>query len=213
MRRNQQYFWALIVTGSVLLSGCAALTKGRADLDLGMKERGIASWYGDDFHGWVTASGEPYHMYAFTAAHRTLPLGTVARITNVVNGRHVMVRINDRGPYVNGRILDLSYAAANALGMVGQGVSAIHLEVVGQDRVDIEVGGGEQRTGGTLGLSDRPLETMPIPDVPNIAKEQSYHAKAGIRAMDILRERRTRRVADVMAAERRVEVVAECAFA
>ena len=102
MRRNQQYFWALIVTGSVLLSGCAALTKGRADLDLGMKERGIASWYGDDFHGWVTASGEPYHMYAFTAAHRTLPLGTVARITNVVNGRHVMVRINDRGPYVNG---------------------------------------------------------------------------------------------------------------
>jgi rare lipoprotein A len=212
MRRDQQYFWALIVTGSVLLSGCAAMTKGRADLDLGMKERGIASWYGDDFHGWVTASGEPYDMYAFTAAHRTLPLGTVARITNVVNGNHVMVRINDRGPYVNGRILDLSYAAANALGMLGQGVSAIHLEVVGQDRVDIEVGGGEQRTGGMLGIPDRPLETMPVRDVPNIAKDQTYQAKPGTRTIDMLRERRTRRVGDVMAAERRVEVIAESAF-
>ena len=115
MRCNQQYLWALIVTGSMFLSGCAAVSKGRADLDLGMKERGIASWYGADFHGWVTANGELYDMQAFTAAHRTLPLGTVARITNVVNGKHVMIRINDRGPYVNGRILDLSYAAANAL--------------------------------------------------------------------------------------------------
>jgi len=190
MRRDRQYFWALIVTGSVLLSGCAALTKGRADLDLGMKERGIASWYGDDFHGWVTASSEPYDMYAFTAAHHTLPLGTLVRIINVVNGKHVMVRINDRGPYVNGRILDLSYAAAKALGMVGQGVSAIQLEVVGQDRVDIEDHGGEPPTGGLLAIPDRPLETMPVPDVPNIAKEQTYQAKAGLRAMDILWERR-----------------------
>jgi rare lipoprotein A len=212
MHRDQQYFWALIVTGSVLLSGCAAMTKGRADLDLGIKERGIASWYGDDFHGWVMASGEPYDMYAFTAAHRTLPLGTVARITNVVNGNHVMVRIIDRGPYVNGRILDLSYAAANALGMLGQGVSAIHLEVVAQGRVDIEVNGGEQRTGGMLGIPDRPLETMPVPNIPNIAKDETYQAKPGIRPMDMLRERRTRRVGDVMAAERRVEVIAESAF-
>jgi rare lipoprotein A len=133
MRDNQQFVWPLIVAASVLLSGCAAVTKGRADLDLGIKERGIASWYGDDFQGWTTASGELYDMHALTAAHRTLPLGTVARITNVVNGGHVMIRITDRGPYVNGRILDLSYAAAKALGMVQDGVSAIQLQVVGEN--------------------------------------------------------------------------------
>src|SRR5690349_4309781 len=72
MRQDQRYLWTLMVTGSVLLTGCAAISKGRADLDVGMKERGIASWYGDDFHGWVTASGERYDMQAFTAAHRTL---------------------------------------------------------------------------------------------------------------------------------------------
>jgi rare lipoprotein A len=136
MRQNQRYLWTLIVTGTVLLTGCAAISKGRADLDVGMKERGVASWYGDDFHGWVTASSERYDMHAFTAAHRTLPLGTVARITNVVNGRHVMIRINDRGPYVNGRILDLSYAAAKRLGMVRDGVSAIQLEVVGKNLLE-----------------------------------------------------------------------------
>jgi rare lipoprotein A len=89
MRRHQHSVWVLIVAVSVLLSGCASLTKGRADLDLSVKERGIASWYGEDFHGWITASGELYDMHALTAAHRTLPLGTVARITNVVNGKHV----------------------------------------------------------------------------------------------------------------------------
>lgn len=212
MRQDQQDLWAIIVVGSLFLSGCAATSKGRADLDLGMKERGIASWYGDDFHGWGTASGEPYDMDTFTAAHRTLPLGTVARITNVVNGKHVTIRINDRGPYVNGRILDLSYAAANALGMVEDGVSAIQLEVVGQDRVGTEVNQSEPRTVRTLRVSDGLLDTMPFLNVPTMAQDPTPQATARIRPVDILRERRTRRVGDVMAAERRVEVVSELAL-
>jgi hypothetical protein len=83
MRPNRQYTWAFLVVSGMLLSGCAAMSKGQADLDLGMKQRGIASWYGDDFHGRTTASGELYDMHALTAAHRTLPLGTVVRIVNV----------------------------------------------------------------------------------------------------------------------------------
>ena len=131
--RPTQYTWAFLVVSGVLLSSCAAISKGRADLDLGMKQKGVASWYGDDFHGRTTASGELYDMHALTAAHRTLPLGTVVRIVNVVNGKHVTIRVNDRGPYVHGRILDLSYAAAKTLGMVQDGVSAIQLEVVGKN--------------------------------------------------------------------------------
>ena len=88
MHRKHTYMWAAVIAGSMVVSGCAGLTKGQADLDIGMKERGIASWYGDDFHGWVTASGEIYDMHTLTAAHRTLPLGTIVRVTNVVNGRN-----------------------------------------------------------------------------------------------------------------------------
>jgi rare lipoprotein A len=117
-----------------------------------MKERGIASWYEDNFHGWVSASGELYDMHALTGAHRTLPLGTVARITNVVNGKHVVIRINDRGPYVNGRILDVSYAAAKQLGMLEVGISAIQLEAVGQNRFDTGMSEPHTRMGGGRGV-------------------------------------------------------------
>lgn len=120
-----------LVAVSLLATACTCLPKGQADFDVGMKERGIASWYGEDFHGWVTASGETYDMESLSGAHRTLPLGTVVRVTNVENGRQVRVRINDRGPYVSGRILDLSYEAARKLGMADGGLSAVSLEVVG----------------------------------------------------------------------------------
>src|SRR6476469_5175923 len=146
MRLKRPYVWALVITSGMLIGGCAGLTKGRADLDIGIKERGIASWYGDDFHGWVTASGELYDMHALTAAHRTLPLGTIVRVTNVVYGRHVTLRINDRGPYVNGRILDVSYAAAKRLAMLRDGISAIQLEVVGQHGFDTAL---SESTSGT----------------------------------------------------------------
>ncbi len=93
----------------------------------GYTEEGLASWYGPKFHGKRTASGEVYNMYAFTAAHKILPLGTHVLVTNLENGRQVVVRINDRGPFVPGRIIDLSYAAARALGMVEEGVVPVRI--------------------------------------------------------------------------------------
>ena len=101
---------------------------------LGYTEEGLASWYGPGFHGRRTASGEIYNMYAFTAAHRTLPLGTYVLVTNLKNGRRVVVRINDRGPFVPGRIIDLSYAAARALGMIRDGVVPVRLTVLAPAR-------------------------------------------------------------------------------
>jgi rare lipoprotein A len=94
-------------------------------------QEGVASWYGKKFHGRRTASGERYDMHELTAAHRTLPFGTRVRVTNLDNGRKVVVRINDRGPFIKGRVIDLSYAAARQVGMVNAGVARVRLEVVG----------------------------------------------------------------------------------
>lgn len=91
---------------------------------------GTASWYGDYFEGRPTASGEPFNMYDMTAAHLTLPLGTLVRVTNLHNHRSVIVRINDRGPYVDGRIVDLSYNAARVLHFDQQGLQRVRLDVV-----------------------------------------------------------------------------------
>ena len=93
---------------------------------------GTASWYGSYFQGKETASGEAYDMYDFTAAHPTLPLGTYVKVTNVRNGRSVVVRVNDRGPVVDGRIIDVSYGAAQALGMKSRGIQQVRLDLVEQ---------------------------------------------------------------------------------
>ncbi|HXZ31843.1 MAG TPA: septal ring lytic transglycosylase RlpA family protein [Terriglobales bacterium] len=90
---------------------------------------GTASWYGSYFEGRATASGEPYNMYDLTAAHPTLPLGTWVRVTNLHNGRRIYVRINDRGPIVPGRIIDLSYGAAEALHITGKGLQRVRLDL------------------------------------------------------------------------------------
>lgn len=92
-------------------------------------ERGGASWYGPGFHGRRTASGERYDMYAFTAAHRTLPFGTWVRVHSLVNGRQVDVRITDRGPFIRSRVIDVSRGAAEALGMLGLGFKQVVLLV------------------------------------------------------------------------------------
>ena len=91
---------------------------------------GTASWYGDEFDGKPTASGEPYNMYDLTAAHPTLPLGTLVKVTNLRNRRAVVVRINDRGPIVPGRIIDVSYSAAKVLKFEAQGVQRVRLDVM-----------------------------------------------------------------------------------
>jgi rare lipoprotein A len=97
----------------------------------GYRERGIASWYGTKFHGRRTSSGEPYDMYAMTAAHKTLPLPTYARVTNLENGHSIILRINDRGPFHSNRIIDLSYTAAWKLGILAKGTGKV--EVVALD--------------------------------------------------------------------------------
>jgi rare lipoprotein A len=93
-------------------------------------EEGYASYYAADFAGRRTASGERFDPRAFTAAHRDLPFGTRIRVTNLENGRSVTVRVNDRGPYVEGRIVDLSWAAAREIGMLRSGVTRVHLDVL-----------------------------------------------------------------------------------
>jgi hypothetical protein len=92
--------------------------------------QGVASWYGYPHHGRLTASGRRFDMYELTAAHRTLPLGTRLRVTNLTNGRAVVVTVTDRGPFVKQRVLDLSYAAARAIGMIGPGTAPVQLEIL-----------------------------------------------------------------------------------
>lgn len=96
----------------------------------GYRQRGTASWYGSKFHGQPTSSGERYDLYRATAAHRTLPLPTYAEVTNLDNGRRVVVRINDRGPFHSDRIIDLSYAAAVKIGIVEQGTGRVEVRAI-----------------------------------------------------------------------------------
>jgi len=114
----------------------------------GYKERGVASWYGPDFHSKATSSGEPYDMYAMTAAHKTLPIPCYARVTNLANGRSVVVRINDRGPFVDNRIIDLSYTAAYKLDMTRAGTAFVEVETI---------------TPGEPGEIARELAPQPLP--------------------------------------------------
>ncbi len=128
MRRlliRQRRFLFLLVA-SLLLSSCARMNY----FPTGNTQRGMASWYGDDFHGKKTSNKEIYNMHAMTAAHKTLPFGTHVRVTNLTNGKSVVVRINDRGPFVKGRIIDLSYAAAQKLGMAETGVAPVVIKVL-----------------------------------------------------------------------------------
>ncbi len=99
----------------------------------GYVERGVASWYGPGFHGVSTSMGEPYDMYGMTAAHKTLPIPCYARVTNLSNGRSVVVRINDRGPFVANRLIDLSYTAAAKLDMLRGGTAMVEVRVVTPD--------------------------------------------------------------------------------
>ena len=99
----------------------------------GFVQFGRASWYGKKFHGRPTASGEVFDMYKKSAAHKTLPLGTHVKVTNLANKRHIILRINDRGPFVKGRVIDLSYAAAKDLGLVGPGVADVKIVALARE--------------------------------------------------------------------------------
>lgn len=117
----------LLLSGPLLLACCV---RARYFPGGGTVQTGMASWYGPDFHGKPTSNKEIYDMYEMTAAHRTLPFGAQVMVTNLANGRTAVVRINDRGPFKNDRIIDVSYAAARLLDMVGQGVVPVRLDIL-----------------------------------------------------------------------------------
>ena len=107
----------------------SAVSKTRSKVDRPYQV-GTASWYGSYFQGKATASGEPYNMYDMTAAHMNLPLGTFVKVTNLRNGRSAVLRVNDRGPYVDGRVIDVSYNAAKALDFKARGLQRVRLDIV-----------------------------------------------------------------------------------
>jgi rare lipoprotein A len=130
---------ASVMTVILILAGCApsprytSAVRPWVDSSPGSVRRvqeGVASFYGEDFHGRKTANGEIYDMFAMTAAHRALPFHTRVLVTNLDNGKKVEVRINDRGPFIKGRIIDLSFGAARRIGMVGPGTARVRLEVL-----------------------------------------------------------------------------------
>jgi len=124
-----------ILLVSIVLAGACAQRKGPsaspASIERQNVETGQASWYGKAHQGELTASGERFDMHALTAAHRTLPFGTIVRVTHLKTGKSVNVRINDRGPFRSGRIIDLSYEAARRLGIVARGTARVELTVIG----------------------------------------------------------------------------------
>lgn len=134
-RQCRCFLWSGLVL-LLLLAGCGkrrvlVSVPGSPDLRVARSEiYGIASWYGDPFHGERTSNGEVYDMHAMTAAHRTLPFQTVVRVHNLDNGKKTQVRVNDRGPFVKGRIIDLSLSAAREIDMVGPGTARVRLEIL-----------------------------------------------------------------------------------
>ena len=123
---------ALVPGAGKAVGAASAATTARSRAAVrDLQSHGIASWYGPNFAGRRTANGEIFDPSQLTAAHRTLPFGTHVRVTNLENGRSVVVRINDRGPFKAGRIIDLSQAAANEVGMIGSGTAQVHVEIIG----------------------------------------------------------------------------------
>ncbi|HSG05117.1 MAG TPA: septal ring lytic transglycosylase RlpA family protein, partial [Nitrospiria bacterium] len=131
MRKGKIFlrFLCLYLVSLVFVS-CATLPAPEIPYAAGYREKGVASWYGIPFHGRKTANGDVYDMYKMTAAHRLMPLGTTVRVTNLKNGRSVRVLVNDRGPFIRGRTLDLSFGAAKRLKMVQAGTAPVAIEVI-----------------------------------------------------------------------------------
>jgi rare lipoprotein A len=187
---RQAILWTVTLTG-MLFGACSWVPKGDAQFDVGIKDRGVASWYGEQFHGKQAANGEIFNMEALTAAHRTMPLGSVVRVVNLSNGRHIHVRITDRGPYVNGRILDLSHAAAVQLGMEHGGLTYVQVEIVGQRHPELVQLSEDSRR------SLLPIDVTRVPARPN----SSLAPFLRVLPSDLLLTRRVRRIPGMLAAD------------
>jgi rare lipoprotein A len=125
------------------------------------KARGIATWYGRRYHGKPTSSGEPYDMYAMTAAHTVLPIPSYVRVTNVANGKSVVVRVNDRGPFIGDRLIDLSYTAAHKLGIIGSGSGMVEVESI----MPGSAAAAPPPVAAARPLAEPALESAPLPPV------------------------------------------------
>jgi rare lipoprotein A len=151
--RESVAFTLLIL--ATLVSGCAhrgptatappPSPKPSAEVERGKTEKGLASWYGEPYHGRRTASGEIYDMHEMTAAHRTLPFGTMVRVKRTDNGEEVKLRITDRGPFIKGRIIDLSFAAAKKINLDIDGVAPVKVTIIGFDETPKKKAGQQER--------------------------------------------------------------------
>lgn len=140
-------------------------------VEVGDQSEGIASWYGPDFHGKKTSNGEDYDMYGMTAAHKTLPMNTIVKVTNKANGKEIIVRVNDRGPFVAGRIIDLSFAAGKEAGIDQTGTAPVVLTVLGFDNTIMPASTGERRVINAF--------MVQIGAFKNFANARTFAAKYG----------------------------------
>ena len=164
---NRHQLWVISLSLGMLLGACSWVPTGTSQLDVGIEDRGVTSWYGESFHGKQAANGELFDMEALTAAHRTFPLGSIVRVVNLANGKHLHVRITDRGPYINSRILDLSRGAAARLGMMEGGLSVVRVQLVGERQPAALLSSEAMETVSValiLGLAQAPSGTTePLP--------------------------------------------------
>lgn len=137
--------------------------------DYGYVEEGVASWYGPDFHGKRTANGERYDMHALTAAHRTLPMPSLVRVTNLENRRSAILRINDRGPFARNRILDVSKRAADALGFIGQGTARVRVEILAEESLALK----ERLQRGESDFASAPVQVASLAPAKGGAVQRS----------------------------------------
>lgn len=174
--------------------------------DRPLAERGGASWYGRKFHGRATSSGEPYDMYGMSAAHRTMPIPSFARVRNPANGREVIVRVNDRGPFVDGRVIDLSYTAALKLGVLG-GVATVEVERITHEEIR------RGRWAAALPPDDpAPGEADTTPAVATTADGRFWLQLGAFRARDGAQVLRQRLQAEAAALLPAVEIADEAAL-
>ncbi|MCC6545024.1 MAG: septal ring lytic transglycosylase RlpA family protein [Nitrospirae bacterium] len=197
MKRLSNIRYLFIFFVALTVSSCALSTR-RQPYAAGYVERGIASWYGEDFHGKPTSSGEIYNMYDLTAAHKLMPLGTVAKITNLENNQSVVVKINDRGPFVEGRIIDLSYSAAKEIGMAEKGLSRVEIKVMkwGENLTDftVQVGSFEVEENAQRLKDKLNLKYKDVYVTPYESKDKQYYrvrvgATKDIREAELLAEK------------------------
>lgn len=161
-----------LILAFLLIAGCAGGGHSPTEpMISGTFQRGVASWYGPSFHGKPTANGEPYDMWGLTAAHRTLPFGTRVLVQSVETGKSVTVRINDRGPFIRGRIIDLSYGAARELAIIGRGTENVSLTILQSPNAS----SGHMSNGGSVSYWVQVGSFTTLPQAVSLQEQLANH--------------------------------------